>query len=142
MDNKPNIKLYAVTLDCKDPLELAKFYAALLSWDVVPVQGDEYVVIAPPGAHQGAYPGITFQKNPDYVPPVWPEEAGKQQQMAHMDFAVDDLEQAVAHAVQCGAAVANRQFTGDWTVMLDPEGHPFCLCRAEQLFKSAHFALL
>jgi hypothetical protein len=25
--------LYALTLDCKDPYELAKFYAALLKWE-------------------------------------------------------------------------------------------------------------
>lgn len=30
MDAELKIKMYAFTLDCKDPLELAKFYAALL----------------------------------------------------------------------------------------------------------------
>lgn len=33
-----------------------------------------------------------------------------QQQMAHLDFAVNDLEKAVQHAVRCGAAVAEEQF--------------------------------
>ena len=40
------------------------------------------------GMSQGAYPGILFQRNPEYCPPVWPEEPGVQQQMAHLDFSV------------------------------------------------------
>ena len=62
------------------------------------------------------------------LPPVWPEEPGAQQQMAHLDFVVqkDEMHQAVAHAVACGAKVAETQFSDHWTVMIDPEGHPFC----------------
>lgn len=41
-----------------------------------------------------------------------------QQQMAHLDFAVNDLEKAVQHAVRCGAAVAEEQFSDAWRVML------------------------
>lgn len=139
---KPKIKLYAFTLDCKEPYELAKFYAALLGWEI-PFHYEEFTCVGAPGARQGAYPGITFQYNPDYVPPVWPDEPQAQQQMAHLDFVVDDLDEAVRHAIQCGATVAEAQFTEEWRVMLDPAGHPFCLCRDQAaLFESPHFALL
>ncbi|ODU54675.1 MAG: glyoxalase [Clostridium sp. SCN 57-10] len=140
MGNELNIKMYGMTLDCKDPYELAKFYAALLRWEIS-YQDEEYVCVGAPGAKQGAYPGITFQKNEDYVPPVWPEQPGAQQQMAHIDFAVSDVEQAVRYAVECGATVAGEQFSDGWTVMFDPAGHPFCLCRMAALFESADFAL-
>ena len=133
MSDNPKIKLYALTLDCKEPQELAKFYAALLAWEIPYVDG-EYACIGAPGAQQGAYPGITFQKNPDYLPPVWPTEPDAQQQMAHIDFAVADLDAAVEHAVRCGATVAPQQFSDSWTVMLDPSGHPFCLCLMKMLF--------
>jgi predicted enzyme related to lactoylglutathione lyase len=146
MENAFKIKLYSFTLDCKEPLQLAKFYAELLEWQIVPVMGgeyvDDYVIIAPPGAGMGSYLGITFQKNPEYTPPVWPEEPGAQQQMAHLDFIVTDVEKAVTHAVNCGATVAEKQFSDDWTVMLDPAGHPFCLCKGQHVFDSPCFALL
>lgn len=34
-----------------------------------------------------------FSAKSEYCPPVWPEEPGVQQQMAHLDFAVNDLEE-------------------------------------------------
>lgn len=135
------IKMYAVTVDCKDPHALAAFYAALLRWEIV-FFNEEYAVIGAPGTQQGAYPGITFQRNPEYKPPVWPTAPEAQQQMAHLDFAVNDVEKAVEHAIHCGATVADKQFSEDWTVMIDPAGHPFCLCQMKSLIESAHFALL
>ncbi len=141
MDEELKIKMSALTLDCKDPLELAKFYAALLKWEI-PFYDEDYAIVGAPGANQGEYPGITFQRNPEYIPPVWPEEPEAQQQMAHIDFAVNDLEKAVKYAVQCGATIAGQQFSDRWTVMFDPAGHSFCLCDMKQVFESPHFALL
>lgn len=141
MDKELKIKMYACTVDCKEPYELAKFYAALLNWEI-PFYNEDWACAGAPGKEQGAYPGITFQRNLDYVPPVWPEEPGAQQQMAHLDFAVNDLEEAVKHAVNCGATAAQMQFSDDWRVMLDPAGHPFCLCRMKELMESPKFALL
>lgn len=141
MDPKCKIKLYAVTIDCPDPDALAAFYAVLLGW-VVPYSDEEYACIAPPGTAQGQYPGITFQKNEDYLPPVWPESPGAQQQMEHLDFIVNDLEQAVQHAIHCGATLAKTQFSESWKVMLDPAGHPFCLCLMNAVLESPNCALL
>ncbi len=141
MGTELKIKFYATTIDCKNPLELANFYAALLGWVVV-FNDETFATVAAPSAKQGAYPGITFQVNPAYQPPIWPEEPQAQQQMAHLDFVVNDVDKAVQHALKCGATVANRQFTDDWVVMLDPSGHPFCLCKGGHLFDSPDFALL
>ncbi len=141
MNDEVKIKMYEVVLDCKDPLALAQFYAALVKWEIV-FQDEEFICIGAPGTKQGAYPGILFQRNPEYVPPVWPDEPEAQQQMAHLDFAVDDLEKAVEHAIQCGATLADKQFSDRWRVMIDPSGHPFCLCPMKQVFESADFALL
>lgn len=141
MDDGLKIKLYAFTLDCKGPYELAKFYAALLGWKIA-FHDEEFACVGAPGKAQGAYPGIMFQRNPAYEPPVWPETPGAQQQMAHLDFAVNDLEQAVRHAVSCGAKLAEKQFSDGWRVMLDPAGHPFCLCSMKPIIDSPEFALL
>lgn len=141
MNDELKIKLYSFTVDCINPYESAKFYAKLLKWEI-PFHNEDWACVGAPGTAQGTYPGITFQRNPAYKPPVWPGEPGSQQQMAHMDFAVNDLEEAVQYAMDCGAKIANEQFSDGWRVMLDPDGHPFCLCQMKSIFGSAHFALL
>ncbi len=141
MEEGLKIKMYTFTMDCKDQNELAKFYADLLHWEVMLID-EYYACVYAPGTNQGAYPGIVFQRNPEYKPPVWPDEPDSQQQMAHIDFAVNDLEKAVQHAIQCGATIAEQQFSDDWRVMFDPAGHPFCLCMMKSVMESAHFALL
>lgn len=140
MNNELIIKMNAITLDCKEPRELAEFYAKLLHWDVT-YSDEEYVCVSAPGAQLGAYPYLTFQRNHDYQPPVWPEKPGEQQQMAHLDLAVNDLAAAEQYALSCGATKAVEQFSEYWTVMLDPVGHPFCLCRFKEVIEGEHFAL-
>ena len=141
MTNEPIIKMSSFMIDCKDPHELATFYAALLKWEIV-YSGEEYAIVYPPGTPRGAYLDISFQRNPEYKPPVWPTESDAQQQMAHIDFAVDDLEKAVEHAIHCGARVADKQFSDKWRVMFDPAGHPFCLIQMKSIIESNDFALL
>ena len=140
MDDTLKIKLYTFTMDCIDHNALAAFYAALIEWTVV-FSDDDYACVAPPGSEHGAYPCILFQRNPAYQQPVWPDAPDKQQQMAHLDLAVNDVEKAVQHAIHCGATVAQEQFSDDWRVMFDPEGHPFCLCDLKSVMESEHFAL-
>lgn len=125
MDDALKIKMYSFTLDCVDPCKLAEFYAALMGWEMGHSEGFAWTYA--PGTEQGSYPFLLFQGNPDYVPPVWPEAPSAQQQMAHLDFAVNDVEKAAEHAISCGATAATQQFSTDWRVMLDPAGHPFCL---------------
>lgn len=72
MHDELKIKMYSFTMDCKDPHELAKFYAALLNWEIA-FYNEEYACVGAPGTNQGTYPGITFQRNSEYKPPVWPE---------------------------------------------------------------------
>mgnify|MGYP001080568627 FL=1 len=141
MDDELKIKMYSFTVDCKDPHELAKFYAALLKWEIM-FADEEWACVCAPGTKQGTYPGILFQRNPEYKPPVWPDEPEAQQQMAHLDFAVNDLEKAVQYAIYCGATIADEQFSDNWRVMFDPAGHPFCLCQMKSIMESEHFGLL
>jgi hypothetical protein len=51
---------------------------------------------------------------------------------AHLDLEVEDLDAAVAHAVEVGATVAAFQPQDHVRVMLDPAGHPFCLYLGDQ----------
>ena len=125
MNNIPIIKLKSIVLDCPDIQALSDFYIRMLGWEKDFVEeGDFLDIHSPSGGVK-----IAFQTNTDYIPPVWPEQPGAQQQMLHIDFAVqstEDLECAVIHAIACGAAKAGTQYSDEWTVMLDPVGHPFC----------------
>ena len=70
---------------------------------------------------------LSFATEPEYAPPVWPSTAREQQMQMHLDFEVDDLEQAVAYAMECGARQAQFQPQPHVRVMVDPAGHLFCL---------------
>lgn len=124
-------RLAATVLDSADPFALAAFYQQLFEWP------DLVVEEAPPGgppqdgwlmlrAPDGGV-GLSFQYEPNYSPPVWPAGAGDPLMMMHLDVAVADLDAAVDRAVGLGATMAEHQPQEDVRVMLDPDGHPFCL---------------
>ena len=120
------MKLKTVILECPDVKRLLDFYQGMLGWPVV-FDGGEFVRIQCPETGMG----LAFQLDEDYVPPVWPDEPGQQQMMAHLDFAVADgteLKTMAAQAISLGARKAEAQYGGDdWLTLLDPAGHPFCL---------------
>ena len=122
MSHRPRLELSATVLDAPDPRALADFYQRLLGWSLQQPDPD-WVVLKPP--HGG--PGLSFQREEIYVRPLWPAAQGDQQMMSHLDIAVDDLDAAVAWAVEAGAEQADHQPQDDVRVMLDPAGHPFCL---------------
>ena len=125
MKNIPTIQLKSIVLDCPDIQTLSDFYIRMLGWEKDYIEEGEFLDIR---SLLGGVK-IAFQTNIDYVAPVWPEEPHAQQQMLHIDFAVqskEDMERAVKHAISCGATKADTQYSSEWTVMLDPVGHPFC----------------
>ncbi len=118
----PTARLAMVTLDSRDPRASATFWSTLLGWEVAHAE-DEYAMLTGPTHALG------FGKVEGYQPPLWPDEGGTKQ--FHFDLAVDDLEQAEQVAVGLGATVADPQPGDTWRVLLDPDGHPFCLTKAE-----------
>ena len=62
-----------------------------------------------------------------HEPPEWPSRAGRQQMQVHLELGTDDVRAAVDHAIECGATLAAVQPQEQVRVMLDPDGHPFCL---------------
>jgi catechol 2,3-dioxygenase-like lactoylglutathione lyase family enzyme len=113
---------WGVVLEAPDARVLAQFYADLLGWEIHK-QSPEDAAIAPTDGV--AY--LSFQTSPAYVRPVWPAQDGAQQMMMHLDFEVEDLDVAVAHACELGAEQAGYQPQDNVRVLLDPAGHPFCL---------------
>ena len=128
---RPELRFVGPVLDASDPIRLARFYEQLLGWPIARSEGpqpgnpptDGWALLRSPDGERK----IEIQWEPLYVPPKWPPVDGEQLMMIHLDFGVDDLDEAVHWAVATGAMVAEHQPQDDVRVMLDPEGHPFCL---------------
>jgi predicted enzyme related to lactoylglutathione lyase len=109
----------SIVIDCPDPDALAAFYGTMLDWKAE-VQADWVDIRADYGQC------ISFQKVEDYTAPKWPSQEVPQQM--HLDVIVEDLDTAEAEVIALGATKAEYQPGTTFRVMLDPAGHPFCLC--------------
>ncbi len=120
---KQEVVLGNVMVDCDDERKLQKFYRELLGWEMCELFGR-------PAVRCSTGVVFLFIEEPNYVRPVWPEENGEQQKQMHFDFQVDNVFEMVEKAKALGAIKAKSQYGGeDFVTMIDPSGHPFCLCR-------------
>ncbi len=112
--------LVMVNIDCDNAPELAAFYSALLGREIA-YQDENVAMLGGEGVALG------FGHVDDYTPPEWPNKSGSK--AFHLDFRVADLDDAVAQSLALGATLPEFQPGGEgWRVLLDPAGHPFCLC--------------
>jgi len=118
---------WGTAMEAPDPGALAQFYSELLGWPIGHQDADTAIVAVPSGSTY-----LVFQRADDFVPPVWPPADGNQRTMMHFDFQVGDLDAAVEDAVALGARLADHQPQDHVRVMVDPAGHPFCLCRDDE----------
>ncbi|MBZ4014944.1 VOC family protein [Streptomyces purpurogeneiscleroticus] len=116
------VKLRAITLDCPDPLALAAFYQEATGLEPHPESGADFAGL---NCADGLF--IGFQRVDDYRAPCWPGQSVPQQ--FHLDFAVDDLDEAEARLLELGAGKPDHQPNERWRVLTDPAGHPFCLVK-------------
>ncbi len=117
------IRIGNLSIDCKDTVAQCDFYASLLGWN----KGKMYN--CPAVISDNGFVILFMECDFEYIPPVWPEENGQQQKHIHLDLQVNDLHSAVVQAESLGAKKAESQFGGaHFITMIDPEGHPFCLC--------------
>ena len=115
---------WGAAIEAPDPGALARFYSELLGWPIGHEEPGTAILAAPGGSSY-----VVFQQATDYRPPVWPPADGEQRPMMHLDFQVGDLDSAVDDALALGATPASSQPQENVRVLLDPAGHPFCLCR-------------
>ncbi len=126
--SEPRFRVAGTVLCTRDPGALAAFYERLLGWPRL-MDEDDWIVLRPEGAAPGTT-ALSFQRDGQYVAPTWPSRSDEQQMMMHVDFVTDDLDAAVEHAVAAGADLAEAQPSDDERVLIDPDGHPFCLIRS------------
>ncbi|MGV0806057.1 VOC family protein [Mycolicibacterium setense] len=109
-----------VTIDCADPLRMSTFWAALLSIPASSEHGDD-PNWATVGSRSGPFPRLTFQRVP---------EPKTTKVRIHLDVQVDDIAEGLVQVEALGgrwAGTRNDYDEGVVVVMLDPEGHEFCL---------------
>ena len=124
-----------IVVDCHDPVALATFWAAVLGWQIEPIDAatrarltlergidaatERITLAGPPGE-----PRLYFQRVDDPTP-------GKNR--LHLDLEVDDAEAEVARLLPLGAREPVRMteklggVEERWIVLSDPEGNVFCL---------------
>lgn len=122
MKTKVPIKKVNIVIDCADAGVMSKFYSKILNWECTHPHANGWAAITSPSGMV-----IAFQEVENYTTPVWPWQEGKQGQMLHLDFYVDNLEEAVQFAIESGAKLASEQYYKTSRTMIDPAGHPFCL---------------
>lgn len=131
----PRLRLTSVTIGTARPRELARFYGELLGWPVTasdpPRPGEPpeagWAQVRPPPGETG--PTVNLEWEQHFTRPVWPAEPGRQTATQHLDVYVEDPAAAVEWALGRGAVLAGVQPQDDVRVLLDPDGHPFCLFR-------------
>jgi hypothetical protein len=114
-------RVQAVLIDCAHPAALAGFYRRLLGGEIAE-SGDDYALLAADGI------AVAFQHVADEPVAGWPGGGRR----LHLDVAVADVAAARRRLAEHGAVEPEFQPGGeDWIVLLDPEGHPFCIMASD-----------
>jgi hypothetical protein len=119
-------KLTEVAIDCADPAGLARFWCAVLGYEVQD-EDDEVVTIGTPLLPEG-------RRHPGPVPPTLTfarvPEGKTVKNRIHLDVNPTDTEQddEVRRLLALGARHADvGQGDSSWVVLADPEGNEFCV---------------
>ena len=121
MQFEPPIRIQCVVIDCAEPQELARFWAAALGWRVTFSSDAECALEPPEGSPEtDVSPDLVFVRVPD-------EKVVKNR--LHLDLRPDDQDAQVERLLALGATRAEIGQTGDepWVVLADPEGNEFCV---------------
>jgi predicted enzyme related to lactoylglutathione lyase len=112
--------LDAITIDCADPLALARFWSEVFGTQIESAVGEppQYVDLLP----VAGIPILRFQRVPE--PKITKNRV-------HLDVSVSDLDEALARIEAIGATrrseLSMTEWGYDWRVVADPEGNEFCL---------------
>jgi predicted enzyme related to lactoylglutathione lyase len=112
------VSISTIVFNSAHPKALADFYQKATGWKVT-YSDDDFVYLGDGGSMQ-----LGFQRADDYRTPTWP---GPDTHM-HLDLAVEDVANTEKQLIEAGATKPTEQpGEGKWTVLLDPEGHAFCI---------------
>jgi len=122
------LKIGYITIDCKDPSSIAKFWESVLGGVVTFADETGAMVETPVKLENGEkFPPILFYKNPD-------EKVVKNRM--HFDLTPDDQAAEVARIEALGGKRIEIGQSADpattWVVMADVEGNEFCVLKSQE----------
>lgn len=118
------MRFSSITLACPDPGRLAAFYAEITGGEVTFVHKNVWASMRCEGTR------IEFMGVENYAPPRWPQDTS----LVHIDFYVDELDDAARGVEQAGAIRYEHQpNSAHCLVFADPDGHPFCLSTIDEV---------
>jgi predicted enzyme related to lactoylglutathione lyase len=111
-----SLSVHAITLDSREPVALADFWARAFG-GTVRDSGNGYLAVEP-------VPGLA---GPLLIQPVTDDRPAKNP--IHLDLGTDDTGGELARLVGLGATVIEERADSKfrWWVLADPEGNLFCL---------------
>jgi predicted enzyme related to lactoylglutathione lyase len=114
------LRLHHIVIDTHDLPALARFWAAVLGWQILSERDNEVVV----GPEMTAAVGLCFM-------PVADEKAVKNRVHLDLTTAAEDRDAEIARLLALGARNVDIGQTRleSWTVLADPEGNEFCVVR-------------
>lgn len=123
------VALHHIVIDAHDLSGLARFWAAVLHWQIISEREREVII----GLDEHAPMGICFM-------PV--TEPKRTKNRLHFDLNAEGAEDRAAEIeriLELGAKRVDIGQTGDesWTVLADPEGNEFCIVRPKTTLSGA-----
>jgi predicted enzyme related to lactoylglutathione lyase len=117
------VSLHHIVVDAHDLPVLARFWAAVLDWQILSERKREVVI----GRDASAPVGICFM-------PTTGEKSVKNRLHLDLSPGADEREAEIDRIVALGARRVDIGQTGDesWTVLADPEGNEFCVLRPKR----------
>lgn len=125
------LRIEQLTVDSRDTMAQARFWAAVLDVDVDQESDQEESYIAPADSPPGSFvPGILFLRVP---------ETKSIKNRLHLCLRPENQETEVARLESLGARRADigQDDSVTWVVMADPEGNEFCVLSASKHAEAA-----
>ncbi|WP_191089717.1 VOC family protein [Nesterenkonia ebinurensis] len=115
MNERAIVRRPSIVMDVQDLVVSAAFWGRLLGVEPgQPRSNGDYLTVGP------VAPGVAL-----VLQRV--DEPRRVKNRVHLDFTVDDVDEAVELILELGGRRLERQFTGSGETMADPDGNEFCI---------------
>jgi hypothetical protein len=130
-----SLRWYSVVVDCRDVAAQARWWAAVLDWQIIYEADDEVVIVPRHITQEWLHATPWEQVGPGLIFVPVPEHKTVKNRL-HIDLAphLDDDQGAMVESLIARGAtradVGQNEDEVSWVVLADPEGNEFCVLSA------------